>query len=240
MGTCRANWHGRLVSAGLAVCVAMLGGCATAGVRLGVEHARMIDPSLGTELPPDWAGVPDEDLGACGPSTPLNEVIPDCPFGTICFTAACLEHDRCYSACGTTQADCDNTFFWQMVALCRQHYPEDQIGVSECYGLAYIYYSAVARYGAPYFDDTQATVCEVSPEAESSDQNLLVTAPASAIAAPFEDFDDDLLPDDWERAVGLDPADPADALEDPDGDGRVNLGELLAGTDPLMADLPAQ
>ena len=46
------------------------------------------------------------------------------------------------------------------------------------------------------------------------------------------DADNDGLPDTWETAYGLNPANPADAAADPDGDGRSNLDEFLAGTDP--------
>ena len=42
----------------------------------------------------------------------------------------------------------------------------------------------------------------------------------------------DGMPDWWEILHGLDPFDPADAGEDPDGDGVTNLEEFLAGTDP--------
>ncbi len=51
-----------------------------------------------------------------------------------------------------------------------------------------------------------------------------------------DDDDDDGMPDWWERANGLDPLDPADAGEDADGDGRTNLEEYLAGTDPNASD----
>jgi hypothetical protein len=46
------------------------------------------------------------------------------------------------------------------------------------------------------------------------------------------DADLDGMADDWERAVGLDPANPADALLDPDGDGYSNRAEFDAGTAP--------
>lgn len=46
------------------------------------------------------------------------------------------------------------------------------------------------------------------------------------------DCDGDGLPDAWERAHGLDPTTPADALADHDQDGLLNRDEYLAGTDP--------
>lgn len=52
---------------------------------------------------------------------------------------------------------------------------------------------------------------------------------------PFTDADLDGMPDDWEGEQGLSSADPADALLDADGDGRSNLAEFQAGTDPHSA-----
>ncbi len=46
------------------------------------------------------------------------------------------------------------------------------------------------------------------------------------------DADGDGMLDSWERAHGLDPADPTDAAKDTDGDGNSNLREFLSGTDP--------
>jgi len=40
------------------------------------------------------------------------------------------------------------------------------------------------------------------------------------------------MPDDWERFVGLSPADPADGIEDSDRDGTSNLDEFRAGSQP--------
>ena len=51
---------------------------------------------------------------------------------------------------------------------------------------------------------------------------------------PF-DFDNDGMPDIWERKSGL-RYDAEDADEDPDNDGVVNLEEYKRGTDPLLSD----
>jgi hypothetical protein len=50
------------------------------------------------------------------------------------------------------------------------------------------------------------------------------------------DSDDDGIPDDVELANGLDPNNPADSLEDPDGDALATGDELNLGTDPFDPD----
>ena len=50
---------------------------------------------------------------------------------------------------------------------------------------------------------------------------VLASAPAPV------DSDGDGMPDEWERARGLDPEDPADGAADPDGDGFTNLEDYL-------------
>lgn len=55
--------------------------------------------------------------------------------------------------------------------------------------------------------------------------------PEYAAAEPPADLDEDGMPDEWERAKGLDPSKPDDAA-DKDGDGYTNIEEFLNGTDP--------
>jgi hypothetical protein len=50
------------------------------------------------------------------------------------------------------------------------------------------------------------------------------------------DGDGDGMDDEWEAAVGLDPADGGDGSSDADGDGLINAWEHQAGTDPLSID----
>ena len=50
------------------------------------------------------------------------------------------------------------------------------------------------------------------------------------------DDDGDSLPDDYEIANGLDPADPTDAIRDDDDDGLTNTEEFVLGTDPQNPD----
>ncbi|MGD8241170.1 MAG: hypothetical protein PVH68_21630, partial [Armatimonadota bacterium] len=47
-----------------------------------------------------------------------------------------------------------------------------------------------------------------------------------SLPAPV-DTDRDGMPDEWEKAHGLDPSDPADRNGDPDGDGYTNLEDYL-------------
>ena len=50
-----------------------------------------------------------------------------------------------------------------------------------------------------------------------------------------DDDDNDRMPDQYEESNGFNPYDPADADEDADRDGKSNVAEFLAGTDPLQA-----
>ena len=58
------------------------------------------------------------------------------------------------------------------------------------------------------------------------------------LKAPFLDSDSDGMPDWWEILNGLDPFDPTDATQDPDGDGVTNRDEYFAGTNPKDPSAP--
>ncbi|MCK4661301.1 MAG: T9SS type A sorting domain-containing protein [Bacteroidales bacterium] len=53
-----------------------------------------------------------------------------------------------------------------------------------------------------------------------------------------EDSDDDGMPDSWETDNGLNPNDPFDAWEDPDGDFVLNLFEYQLNSNPFNASTP--
>ncbi len=58
--------------------------------------------------------------------------------------------------------------------------------------------------------------------------------PGAPNAPGVADTDGDQMPDDWELQFGLNPNNPADAMQDLDGDGATNLQEFLAGTNPAQ------
>lgn len=53
--------------------------------------------------------------------------------------------------------------------------------------------------------------------------------------AAYKDSDGDGMPDDWEKAHGLNPDDPADATADLNGDGYTNIEDFINGLDPRAA-----
>lgn len=71
-----------------------------------------------------------------------------------------------------------------------------------------------------------------------TDDDLGRTTQPFTITVTPADTDGDGIPDGWENTYGLDPGDPDDALEDPDGDGVSNFDEFERGSRPDVFDGP--
>lgn len=95
--------------------------------------------------------------------------------------------------------------------------------------------------GAPWpsqADGFGFSLQRVIPEEYADDPANWRALPPTAGYANAEDSDGDGLPDAWELANHLNPADPSDAALDADGDGWSNLEEFQGRTDPTVADNP--
>ncbi len=118
------------------------------------------------------------------------------------------------------------------MSICAAEHGQPGLQHDACLGLAYIYWQAVRRLGQPFY----AAACADDPPEMAGAMPQTERVARQGDIAPFEDADDDLLPDEWELMWGLDPGNPEDALRDDDADGLNNLQEYLLGTSPLEPD----
>lgn len=96
----------------------------------------------------------------------------------------------------------------------------------------------------PTYDDVLNSPVQVTARIDDGDGGSAETDLLIEVLA--RDDDNDQIPDSFEALscdpnnpeICLDPADPSDAREDPDGDGRDNLTEWLEGTDPFFFEGP--
>lgn len=221
--------------------------------------AATLITGCGTYLVDEFRGLVVEDLSAaltnsgatedepcvrrvnrCGPSGLPALLIPDCPLGVVCFITACNDHDICYQTCGSSKRVCDNLFYQGMMSICSERLVGGEQEPVRCFVLAYVYWQAVLRYGHESFDITQSRVCECAEGGNASPIRARRVVADPPVSPPFDDRDNDLMPDDWEISVGLDPYDPGDAMQDFDSDGLLNLREFIDGTDPFDSDANVQ
>ena len=102
---------------------------------------------------------------ACG-SGITDKIVPDKPFG-FDFTPACINHDKCYSTCGKSKADCDQAFLDDMLGICEDKY----FSQHGCNNVAYIYYGAVNNYGKDPYNQAQKDACCKNKGKTSSGKN---------------------------------------------------------------------
>ena len=61
-------------------------------------------------------------VNGCGPNDWREKLVPNKPLLLIDFTSACNAHDKCYSTCGKSQAECDKAFYDDLGAICFNKY----------------------------------------------------------------------------------------------------------------------
>jgi hypothetical protein len=94
-------------------------------------------------------------------------------------------------------------------------------------------------YDLNRFDPTDGTKDKDNDGFTNLQEFLAGTDPTDKDSKPSSlDTDNDGIPDWWELMNELSPEDSADALLDPDSDGRTNLKEYQDGTDPRVKDTP--
>jgi hypothetical protein len=88
----------------------------------------------------------------CGARRGLGQFVPDCPLPPLCFTSPCATHDECYITCAAPRNDCDRQFFNDMRDLCLNAYLGVEFGRAQCLSLALVYFTAVSRLGAEFYE----------------------------------------------------------------------------------------
>jgi hypothetical protein len=115
-----------------------------------------------------------------------------------------------------------------MSTICDETFPLFSSQWLNCQFRAYVYFQAVSLGGGDAYSQGQDQACGQPGGAAAGG-----SPPGDP---PLPDADNDLMPDEWELLVGLDPTNPLDALQDPDGDGLNNIEEYLHDMNPFDPD----
>jgi hypothetical protein len=114
-------------------------------------------------------------LGVCGSTLTQRYFVPDaiCVFPNgdirpyacnmpntkyVSFSAACSEHDSCYSSPGANKTTCDTRFYKNLTNACRDvltnSFPNK--GRKACYQVAITYNDKVRQQACPAFQNAQS------------------------------------------------------------------------------------
>ncbi|CAF1346795.1 unnamed protein product [Adineta ricciae] len=91
----------------------------------------------------------------CGPfGIDIDTLLAKEGVGSI--TPCCVQHDQCYSTCGTTRDMCNNDFKNCTTTACKTQQTSSS---SKCLNYANILYRITSVLGIPSFDISQAVAC---------------------------------------------------------------------------------
>ena len=107
-------------------------------------------------------------FNGCGPESGIDlrwfgtREPPDRPPWLADFANACNHHDCCYGTCGKSKAECDSTFFEELLGACGLNPANlvSGIGAMYCAQIAGIYFAAVAGGGADAYQAAQQDACD--------------------------------------------------------------------------------
>lgn len=170
---------------------------------------------------------------------------PGRPRKKVCFTDACNFHDVCWGTCwknsgSSSQAahkqNCNIEFITRLYAICDGEFEAGTRAWDCCRATAFVYLKGVSSPIACtfFYEPGQEAACSCSGGGPLSPE--LIGGIAGLPDPPFIDRDGDLLPDDWETEVGLDPTDQSDGSMDNDSDMLENHLEFINHTDPFNPD----
>ena len=134
---------------------------------------------------------------------------------------------------------------WTPTDAVRKTEPGEWVRITFCMNYVHKTWSAYVDnlrvfHEIPFLDSSVRALSRLKvyqPEGSGLPPDTYLDAmTATTSEPPLLDNDGDGMPNSWERQHGLNPEDPSDGFTDPDGDGLLNIQEMIAGTDPFNAD----